>query len=315
MRRSLLLLPLLSAAAAACARDRGPRGQNVPADTLAHPQPRPAETRIYERRIAFLAAVRDSTILIPIFFTARTGADRVDREIKGWLARGGTWDAFLDAAWHTPPTRAPWRILPHRSLRLVVGLDDALERIRYREGVRDLEITFGTPLAEWTGQRGEWYRAHRASARVAKQPFSGTLVDMTRARAEHDPPPGDWIFLIAGDTLQLLLEDPNPSQRSDSTYRAWARLRGDDYQWPNVRVTWSRTRAFERARRDVPAAWTFLSEDQALAGTIEARSSDLVALQSTAAQLPVQGLYEVRGNVRIGDLRTDVIGLVRHLQY
>lgn len=315
MRRSLLLPALLLTACAGCRHNRAAGGEQAPADTLARARPRPAESRIYERRIAFLGQLRDSTVLIPIFFTARTGADRVDRQIKAWLARSGTWDAFLDANWHTPPTRAPWRILPHRSLRLVVGPEDAVERIRYREGTRDLEIAFGAPLAEWAGQRGEGYRVHGASARVAGQFLTGILVDLSRTRADDDPPAGDWIFLGAGDTLQLLLEDPDPSERSDSTYRAWARLRGEDYQWPNVRVAWSRARAFERARRDVPMAWTFLSEDQALAGTIEARSSDLVALESQAAQLPVQGLYEVHGSVRIGDARTEVIGLVRHLQY
>lgn len=314
MREILIPILILLVHLAGCAVDGAGQGEAEVADTGAV-RSQPFEGRVYERRIMFVAARRDSVVVIPLFLTARTSRERVDREIKAWLAVGGTWDPFFDAAWHTPLTRTPWRILPHRGLRIVVGAEDALERILYREGARNLEIVFDATLAEWSGQRGEWYRVQRASAQVAGQRFPGVLVDLTRGRGADDAPPGDWIFLLAGDTLQLLLEDPDASERSDSTYRAWARVGSDDYGWPVVRVTWSRARAFERARRDVPVSWQIVSEDGALEGTLEASGSHLVAGEGSGPLLPVQGFFEVRGSVRIGAARADVLGLVRHLQY
>ncbi|MBI4538760.1 MAG: hypothetical protein HY704_04525 [Gemmatimonadetes bacterium] len=315
MRHALVLsLTVQAATLAACSGERAAERQPAPADTSAAPRAAALRGRIYERRIAVVAVQRDSTILIPVFFTARTSPDRVDRQFRVWIAMSGVWDPFFDAEWHGPATRTPWRILPHRALRLVVGPEDALERILYQEGARNLEIVFGLGVTEWTGQRGEWYRVQRATARLAGRSFAGTLVDMTRARAADDPAPGDWIFLVAGDTLQLLLEDPNPTEHSDSTYHGWARLRSDDYEWPTVHVTWSRVRPFERARRDVPLNWEFVSEDNALAGALEAGTPHLVVGQGIGPVLPVEGLFDVHGRLRIGQAYADVRGLARHIQ-
>ncbi|MBI4521786.1 MAG: hypothetical protein HY701_13170 [Gemmatimonadetes bacterium] len=314
-REAFALSALWLAAVAGCGGDDGaPAGAGEDPAPAAGSRAAVLAGRIYERRTAFVGSRGDTTVLVPIFFTSQTAVDRVDREARGWLALRGIWDPFLDAEWHTPATRTPWRVIPYRSLRLVVGPEDALERILYKEGTRDLEVAFGATVTEWTGPRGEFYRVHRANAAVAAQAMRGTLVDMTRARAVADPPPGDWLFLVAGDTLQMLLDDADASTPADSGYRGWMRLGDEDQEWPVVRVTWTRVRAVEQARRDVPVTWHFITQDETVEGTLESRSSQIEIGDGPGPLLPVDALIEVYGSIRVGPAAAQVRGIARHIQ-
>ncbi len=128
---ALFLIGLLGG----CTRPGGepPSGDQGPEpDSLA--PVRNFQPRTYERHIVFLTFQEDSTLIAPWSFTARTRPDGVDREVRGWLARGDTWDAFLSDSWSGPPNAAPWRILPHGPVRLVVGEEDAVETIIFQEG-------------------------------------------------------------------------------------------------------------------------------------------------------------------------------------
>lgn len=306
-----LLFALGLAALPACSGE--PEGEaSAGAEATAPDSADSLQGRTFERNIVFLSTRGDSTLLVPWFLTAHTRPGGVDRTARAWLARGGSWEPFLVDAWESPPTRNPWRIVPHGSMRLLVGDEDALDRIVFAEGPRQLEVLLRDALVEWGGPRGEAYRLLEASLLLSSERVEGLVLDASRVLPSGGPRGDGWAFLTSGDSLQVVLTAPSGEVRG--AMRGWARLDFRELQWPEVVLEWSETRAFERARRDVPVAWTLTSPDGEVEGALEVHSAHIEAGEGEGPQLPVDALFEVSGTLTVEGRMYPVRGLVRHAQ-
>lgn len=273
------------------------------------------QSRSYERHLVFLGSRGDSSILVPWAFSARTKPGGVDREIRGWLFRGDSWDSVFRERWEGPPSRVPWRILPRGPVRLIIGHQDALEAILYQGGARSVEVASGSLLVEWSGQRGQSFRVHEATVFLAELTLDGILLDMSRAWASGDALHGDFAFLISGSSLQMACEDLAPEGGvQGGEFSCWARVLFGDRQWQGVRFAWMGGRAFEPARRDVPVAWEIRSPDGTLGGRLASASLSLEAGEGEGPVLPVSGLYRVTGTLLLEGREFPVEGFLRHRQ-
>lgn len=270
--------------------------------------------RIYERNFVFTTLSGDSAFLVPWLMSARTRPGGVDRRARGSLARGNTWEAFYDQTWSTPPSRVPWRIIPHDNLRLVVGDGDAVEDILFSEGPRQLEVELsGAPLIEWTGARGQTYRLIDAAAYISDQRIAGMALDMARVHGSESDAEGDWAFLVSGDSLQVVLENPAAAPPgTPEACRGWARLDFRDLQWPALTIDWAEVRAYQPARQDVPVSWTVTSPDGEIEGVLQVQSAQIQAGDGPGPLLPVDALFLVSGTLRIQGGGYPVRGLFRH---
>ena len=264
----------------------------------------------YERTIVFLETAGDSVQFAPWDFQNRVETDGVHRSVRGWLGRGGMWGLFIEDEWTSGPTRSPWRIVPRGPVRLVVGLEDELEEIYYREGPRDLSLRLGGTLAEWSGQRGATYRLLEGALRLAGVETEGLVLDAFAVRSGDTGGSAELGLLAGSDGLQLVLADAGAPGR----YRAWARRDTLELFWPEVEVTWEETRGVERARRGVPVLWRIDSADGMISGAFEALSSHVQTLGGGGAILPVLVVYEVAGQIRVGEAEEAVKGFLRHYQ-
>ena len=264
----------------------------------------------YQRTIVFVETSSDSAMFVPWDFENRIEADGVHRSVRGWLRRAGQWRLFMDDSWVTEPTRAPWRIVPRGSARLVVGLQDVLQEIYYQEGLRDLSLRLGETIVEWSGQRGETYRVQEGSVRLGDVETRGLVLDAFAVRASGIDESAELGLLTDGDGLKLVFANPEGTGR----YRAWAVHDSEELFWPQVEVTWEETRSFEGARREVPVLWRIESGDGSLSGEFESVSSHLRSLDGTGAILPVLGVYEVAGRIAVDGEQVAVRGLLRHFQ-
>jgi hypothetical protein len=268
---------------------------------------------IYERSFAFAGFAGDSMILVPWVMRTTSSQDSVVREANGWLGRRGTWDAFYSERWTTPPTRAPSRVLPFGSMRLLVQEDDVIDGILFEDGARRLELALGEVRSSWGGPRGESIELVEGVGYVADQRVEGTIAHMARASAGGTPPGGDWALLVAGDSMQLVLAaDVEHGGESEPVYRGYANDTGSERLWTEVRLAWSTTEAFPPARRDVPVAWRVTAEDGSLSGELERVSADMQAGIGRGPLLPVRALYEVEGTVRMAGRSHGVRGVLVH---
>ncbi len=267
----------------------------------------------YERSFAFAGFVGDSAILVPWLMRTSAGQDSVVREAHGWLGRRGTWDPFYAERWTTPPTRAPSRILPYGSLRLLVQEDDVIDGIVFGDATRRLELSLGEVRSSWGGPRGESIELLAGVGHVADQRVEGTIMQMARASADGAPPGGDWALLVSGDSLQLVLAaDVEHGGESEPVYRGYANDRGSERLWTEVRLAWTTTEAFPPARRDVPVAWRVTAADGSLTGEIDRVSADIQPGAGQGPLLPLRALYEVAGTIRMAGRTYPVRGLLVH---
>ena len=271
--------------------------------------------RVYERAVVFVTSVGDSTLIVPWIFNARTKPGGVDRVARAWLSRGGAWEEFLQESWETPPTRVPWRLHPRGQLRLVVGEGESLEALLFEEGPRRLEVQMGATRAQWNGSQGETFLVVEGAAVLADRRLPGLVLDLARAHRGESPPPGDWMFLTAGDSVQLVLSGTDVPVGGTASYEGWARLPdASEIPWRDITIAWTETRAFEKARREVPVRWTVSTANREMAADLEVRTAHIEAGEGEGPLLPVDALFEVAGNLRIGNVTYPLRGLVRHIQ-
>lgn len=303
------LLPVALLVAVACSGEPGNTG-SVPVEDPALASPDSLPGNLYERHLAFFALEDESPLVVAWSFSASTREDAVDREARIRLARGGTWDAFFQAAWETPAARAPWRIVPHEGIRIIVAERDALTALLYRSGGQELEMWLGEAVAGWSSRPGELIQVKEASTILAENAVAGTLVDVSFARQAPNATPASWGLLLSED-VQVFLRGPFDAA-ADSTFQGWGRFRARNFDWPDVVVTATRSRAFEPARRDVPVAWRFQSPDADLTGRIEAMSTHMEAGEGPGPQLPVIAISEVEGSITIETVPYAVRGILYH---
>src|SRR6185295_2216289 len=118
----------------------------------------------------------------------------------------------------------------------------------------------------------------------------------------------------AGDSVQVFLSGTGP-KGSVGPFEGWGRLKDQsEIPWRDMTVSWVETRAFEPARREVPVKWSFAAGNGEMAGDLEAKGSHIEAGEGEGPLLPLDGLFEVSGTLRIGDADYPVRGVVRHVQ-
>ena len=314
MRRFLPTL-ILMAGLTACRTEALPQGT----DDAAPLEPGAAgnlQGQVYERAVVFITSVGDSTLIVPWQFSASTRPGGVARTARAWLARGGEWEPFLQESWETPPTRVPWRLHPRGRLRLVVGEGEALEALLFEEGSRRLEVEIGSTRTEWSGSQGETFTIADGAAVLSERRLPGIVLDLAQAHRGESPPADDWMFLISGDSVQVVLSGTDELAAAVGTLEGWARLQDSrEMLWRDVSFSWTETRAFEEARREVPVRWSLATGDGEMSADLEVKTAHIEAGKGEGPLLPVDALLEVAGNLRIGETAFPVWGLVRHGQW
>lgn len=122
------------------------------------------------------------------------------------------------------------------------------------------------------------------------------------------------MYLQGGPELSLVLEAPVAVPAGEVSYTGWALMGDEQLEWPDVQVRWSEVRAYEDARRDIPVAWEIRSLDGQLTGTLTSLAAYLQVGPGDGPQLPVAGLFRVRGDLVISGDSIVVHGMVRHIQ-
>jgi hypothetical protein len=307
------LLALLSACSGEPPAESPAGASEAPVDAPDSPRPDDGTLRTYERNLALVSFDADSLLAVTWLFTARPDSTSVARTARALVLHDVTWETVFDDAWEGPVIREPWRVMPHNGLRVLVGLGDVLDRIVLDEPDAYMELVLGDVLTEWSGPRGGTYHLLEGQVVLGDRAVDGLGLDMARSWTEEDRH-GDWAFLVSGDSLQVVLHSPTLRPPGSGAWRGWARLDFRQLQWPVLTMQWPDLRAFERARRDVPVAWSVAAPDGEVTVELSAAGTHLEAGEGEGAQLPVQGLFGVVGTLSFEGGLYPVRGLLRHVQ-
>jgi hypothetical protein len=320
LRRSSRTILLFAIVLGGCGGGSPPEGSEDSGAEIAlsaAPTSLDAPEEVFDREFIFLSLPADSTLFLPWLFRTRVHSGGIQRAISARIARSGSWEILEDEQNDTPMLRNPARILPSSRIRLIAGNDSQIESLYFNDPPRVVETELLEILTEWPRPGGESIFLYRGRVILPSMAVNGIVLDLARRWSLPTNPIGDWIFLHGEGGVQLFLEEvlPLQGQRGNTRYRGWIRIDPGAGPWAAVQVRWEEMRPFERARRDIPARWSFSTPGGDLDGELVATSSDLVAIEGEGPILPLTGLFQVEGEVRVVERVIRVAGLIRHQQY
>ena len=270
----------------------------------------------YNREYVFISELGDPVVIAPFSLRATDNGVNLQRNSYGWLARGPTWDRFLDETSITSRVGGVWRVVPHGDLRVIAGGAAEIESLRFTRAERRLRLDLGDPRSDWNQDGGSRYRLLDGRLSIGAETLPGSVLEVLRVeRMSEDgwPPPEelDMVFVTSGDSLQLLLAE---SAGEIVSMLAWLRTPTGDQTWVGGEVTSLELRPYEEARRDIPIRWSFQLDDVELVGEVEASGFDALLGPERGGRRTVEVRYSVVGWVEVQDQRWPVTGMIRHTQ-
>ncbi|HET8655947.1 MAG TPA: hypothetical protein VFL93_10570 [Longimicrobiaceae bacterium] len=279
-------------------------GAAPPRDAAAPPRP----VLRYSHDLLFVAAPGAEPRILTLRFRATRGDSLRQRSVRGWLARGGTWEGFLRETWSGPAVGSVWTIVPHDDLHLAAGGPADVEAIWYRRGSRRLRLRIGEPLSGWAGGDRLRMRFLDGSLALAGESSPGTVLESLSDEPEPVAGARDRLFLVAGDSLWLAID-------ADSARTAtFAELLEGTTERASERVTLSTsaTTVVTAARRNVPTRWRFELPELGITGELRAVGAAADVGAERGGRRAVDANYTVAGWIERAGVRAEVTGVARH---
>lgn len=273
----------------------------------------------YQRGLTFLAREDGGIAAAPFAFRTSPSESRYHREARAWLARGATWDAFVEEAWSAPPVGGVWRMVPHGELRLAAG-GSGVEALWYDSGGRRLRLDVSDPASTWQGGERQRFRLLHGRLAVGPEPSPGLVVEelqVSRRAAAGEPDIVlDRLVLVDenGFALYLMHERTDSPRGGGVESTAWTLAAGSTEAVQEGRVEWVEVRPFEEARRDIPLQWRFEAPESGVRGEISAVGYHPTLGLERGGRREIEVRYTVEGWLQRGDERVEVVGIVRHEQ-
>jgi hypothetical protein len=270
---------------------------------------------LYQREFLFLGSRGGSPLVAPFAFRAREREGEIERTARAGLAHGDTWDTFFEETWTTSAESGVWRILPHGDLRLAVGGAADVEAFWYRSGDRRLRMEIDEPISEWREQNSLRYRLNSGRLRLGSESTPGIILESLQVQRSGDVDrDSDLLFLSAGDSLRLVLGESLAREGEGIRGFATSWNGGTERSWDQAEVRWLELRAFDEARRDIPLQWSFRIPEAGIHGEVSALGMSPKVGMERPGRRAVEIRYTVEGWIEVGEARSPVMGVVRHIQ-
>jgi hypothetical protein len=272
----------------------------------------------YHREFIFVAERGEALLIVPVAFRSTDLGTELDRGVRAWLARGGTWDRFVDETGRTSKVGGVWRVVPIGDLRITVGGPAELESLRFQRGERRLRVELDAPLTSWSQGGDTRFRLLSGRVSIGPEAVTGSILEILRVEPTLEdgwPPSQDFdaVFLTSGDSLQVLVADRVGGESEGEGY-AWVRTRSGERDWGHGEIRWLEMRPYQEARRDIPRRWSVRIPAAGIEGELESVGFDAVLGPERGGRRAVEVRYSVTGWLEIqGEVRT-VAGMIRHSQ-
>ncbi len=278
-----------------------------------------APSYTYFREYLFVATSGEGALVAPFsFYTREEPGEGFLRGARGWLARGETWDRFIDQNRSMSSAGGVWRVVPIGDLRLAAGGPTELEALRFEQGERRLRLDLHAPGSGWNQGGQSRFRLVEGALSVGLEEMDGTILEVLRVeRTLPDGwPPGedyDAIFLASGDSLHLYTARARSEAGAGDAF-TWLRMGGREQGWSSADIRWTEMRPYEEARRDIPRSWSLRVAPGELSGEVTAVGFDAVLGPERAGRRAVEIRYTVEGIVEVQGVTYPVRGMIRHTQ-
>lgn len=343
-----LLAAVVLAGATAC-ENGPPWGQREEATQAETPHDF-GPTAAYSRRLIFLGPGEQLPTAAVFDFIALSDSASVRHGVRARLLLDNEWVSLLDDGWESEAMREPWRLVPGRTLRIVVDDAGEIAAVAHR-GEPSVRLSPGPLVAESSPDAGTQFVLRQATLDIDDEAVRGILLDSKLGRAvspsalprpslEGDGAPeeqddqGDQDEPAAGEAQDTSAADglATPIARAGAEaflvnnsgyYAVFAMSSAGAIGW----VSHAGRDEIQRGVALEPLAWSSSEGDAIqmptrwrIGGPGAQLSGELTAAATAPAPLP--GLEEltglgyilVSGWIEDGGVRRDVFGVVRQVR-
>ncbi len=315
MRPAAIGLTALLAAALSCGTEpdsaRAP-GASDPANGEETPTRavRPTE---YSTTLIVLSSNDDLSSSTVMEFSNYATSDSLRRRYSSWILRRSGWQSTLDEDWLDGPTRAPWRLFPTDSLRIVVSDDGdpQLLTVPGRRGPLTLEL--GDHLASWEDRVGTRHEIRIAQLGRGSQRTDGLAVQRRSAVPEPTLPSRygahQHAVLRSEDGAIIVIFSTERPELYGTPF-AWMYADGLTQRWSTVETRTIEVASSSRLRRNVPVRMLVSIPEPGIRGEITAAAREFDARPTGAGPRPYHAVYRVSGWIEFGGQRRRVAGIL-----
>ena len=267
----------------------------------------------YVTSVQFLPMESSSASALILQFSNTATRDGLNHRYLGWLLGRSGWRSVLDADFSGETTRAPWRLFPADSLRLVVTADGDPDALIFQARSASYVLDLGTHLDAWEDRAGTRYDIHAAQWTQGGRTVSGVAVEHRFAISGSERPARFGSFDRAllkseDDALIVLFHSRSPELYGDSF--AWMYADGLTRRWTALEARTVEVASSSQLRRNVPIRFSFQIPEPDIRGelTVAARLLNEFAVEE--GPKPYNALYQVRGWMEFGGERRRLEGLL-----
>ena len=269
----------------------------------------------YDEALVFFGTEDGPTTALAVDFSNYASFDGLHRRYRGWLLDRAGWHPILDDERRDAPTRAPWRIMPTDTLRLVVSEDGDVDAFVFRSRTTPLELDLGDRVEGWEDRGGARHELRWAQLGGRSERLNGIVVQR-RLAIERPSRPGSFrplqtaVLKTPEGTVLVLFDSAEPDALGESF--AWMYDDGLTRHWTAIETRTVEVANAPELRRNIPIRIWFRVPEPDIKGELAATARLLDETPTDRGPKPYLALYRVRGWVEFGGERRNVEGVLQH---
>lgn len=272
----------------------------------------------YVTSFHFLTTESGWTPALILQFSNTASPEGVDHSYRGWLLGRSGWRSILSAEFREPITRAPWRLFPSDSLRMVVTADGDPNELIFLARNASYTLDLGNYLDAWEDRAGTHHGIHAAQWKQGGRAISGIAVQHRFAIPNPQQParfgPYEQALLRSEDDVVIVLFTSRRPEIYGNAF-AWMYADGLTRRWTAVEARTVEVVNSRQLRRNIPIRFWFQIPEPDIKGELTAAARQLNEISTQEGPKPYNALYQVRGWVEFAGNRRRIEGLLERGEY
>ena len=310
-RRSIACLALIMAACS------GQPDGSASRDSAAGERPgverAPVTPTEYATSVSFISGETNPPEALVLHFANFAVSDGLTRRYGAWLLNRSGWRILVSSEHRDGPTRAPWRVFPTDSVRLVVDVEGERQSLTLGSGSQQRILEMGERLDAWDDRSGTRHQIRLATLRGRGDAPPGIALEQRFAVTHPTIPVAysayDRVLLTSEDgAVIVLFNTPEPDTYGDPF--AWMYSEGLTRHWAELEARTVEVVNSAELRRNIPVRFWFRIPEPDIRCEVTAVAREIEELEESAGPKPYHALYRVRGWLEFGGERRAVQGIL-----
>ncbi len=243
-------------------------------------------------------------------FATRSG---IERTYRAWYLDRAGWRALMTTELRDGPMRAPWRVFPTDSLRIVVDAEGDTERLIIKARPANYSIQLEERLDAWEDAVGTRNEVRLAILERRGRRIMGVVLQQrfTVPRPDHPTAFGPYerVVLSSEDGAVIVLFNT----RDPATYGepfAWMYADGLTHRWNDLEARTVEVENSVQLRRNIPVRSWFRIAEPDIRCELTLTTQAIEELAAESGPKPYNALYRVSGWIEFAGERRAVRGIM-----